>query len=226
MNEACAGRAAVIFGNMNVHGVLTTGAYGGGNIFFFNVGMKGIIHHLTVGVIDSLHEANSICSRIEEITLKAVEVLYCQCHITCLSIFRDCMHALDAPSYLIIGGTGPAKQAQCRVERATQKSCPQSLTAIKSPFVEIYTGCPNRGVGANRIILFITNSYCRALKSELINMLPKGSALIDIISEKGDFHPIKACIFKHFEYGVVLFFYIPTPQEKVHTKLHRFSPIK
>jgi Zn-dependent protease len=81
IDVSLAGCGSIIFGNVNVYRLGGTTANRLGEIFFLDVGVEGVVHHLQVGMIHLLHKPGGIGGTVEEITFKTVEVFHNQRHV-------------------------------------------------------------------------------------------------------------------------------------------------
>ena len=81
IDVSLAGRRSIVFGNVDVHRFGGTTANRLGEIFFLDVGVKGIVHHLQVGMVHLLHKPGGIGGTVEEETFKTIEVFHNQRHV-------------------------------------------------------------------------------------------------------------------------------------------------
>jgi hypothetical protein len=92
-----AGRAAVVFRNVNVRGVRRTLANRLRDALFLDVRVERVIHHPQVRVIDLAAEAGRVGGRIEEVALEAVEVFEHQRHAGLFGVVGQIPEELGAP---------------------------------------------------------------------------------------------------------------------------------
>ena len=80
--------AAVVFRDVNVNRLAGTRGDRLGLALFFDVGVKAVVHHLAVGVVDGLDEPLRVHGRREEVDLESIQVFDRDLHSPSLSLLR------------------------------------------------------------------------------------------------------------------------------------------
>ena len=88
--------------------------------FLFDVGMEGVVHDSTIGMIYLASQTSRIVMVGQEVVLKPVQAFDRQSHVFCCRVFRCGSHDFDAPLPFVACWAGAGEFSQSRMKRSRQ----------------------------------------------------------------------------------------------------------
>ena len=151
VDAAGARHAAIVFGYVNMNDVLRTEAKARSLVFFLDVGVEAVVHHLDVGVVDGLDEADGLRGGREEIDLEAVEIFGGDHHAAGLGFLTGELQGFDTGLEFVWGGSISGEHADGRVGGAAEDLAAERLTAFHDAVEVGDGGVADRLVGRDRV---------------------------------------------------------------------------